>query len=92
MGPGEASQSKATDPVSGTDFATGSLTGIGWNQSGAPVEDALVSLYKANSTTPAHQSRTTVQGLFSFDGLRPQLYRIFIEKRGYAAFEVFEAN
>ncbi|HLJ45928.1 MAG TPA: TonB-dependent receptor [Bryobacteraceae bacterium] len=67
--------------------STGRLSGTVQDPSGAAVPEAIVSLYRPGMTDPANQTRTTSAGLFEFDSLSPESYRVTIEKSGFALYE-----
>src|SRR5947208_3173532 len=67
--------------------STGRLSGTVRDQSGATVADAIVSLYRPGMTEPAVQTTTTSAGLFEFDALPPESYRVTIEKTGFAPYQ-----
>lgn len=72
--------------------STGRLMGIVKDQSGAAVPEAVISLYRPGMTDPANQTKTTAEGLFQFDALPPESYRITIEKPGFAAYEATDVR
>jgi hypothetical protein len=67
--------------------STGRLSGIVRDQTGAVVADAIVSLFRPGMTEPAVQTTTTRSGLFEFDALPPESYRVVVEKTGFAAYQ-----
>lgn len=72
--------------------STGSLAGVVKDPSGAAVPDALVSLYRPGMTDPANQTKTTGAGLFQFDALPPESYKVTIEKPGFALYEATDVR
>src|SRR6202035_1742020 len=79
-----------SSPVSAQ--STGGLAGVVKDPSGAAVPDALVSLYRPGMTDPANQTKTTGAGLFQFDALPPESYRVTIEKPGFALYEATDVR
>src|SRR5689334_4690916 len=72
--------------------STGRLAGVVRDPSGAAVPDALVSLYRPGMTDPANQTKTTAAGIFAFDALPPESYRVAIEKAGFATYEATDVR
>lgn len=67
--------------------STGRLTGTVRDPSGAAVPGALVSLYRPGMTDAANQTTTTAEGLFHFDAIPPESYRVTVQKQGFALLE-----
>src|SRR5271165_3089168 len=72
--------------------STGRLSGLVRDPSGAAVGDAVVSLYRPAMTEAAVTTKTTNAGLFEFDALPPENYRVVIEKPGFAPYEVMNVQ
>ncbi len=68
--------------------STARLSGLVKDPSGAAVGEAVVSLYRPAMNEPAVTTKTTAIGLFEFDALPPEAYKVVIEKTGFAPYEV----
>lgn len=64
--------------------ATGRLTGVIQDASGAKVPGATVSLYLSGGNAPLLTAKTSSEGVFDFVTLRPALYDVHVEAAGFA--------
>src|SRR5450755_1218950 len=60
---------------------TGRVTGLIKDPSGAAVPDATVTLYLRDLPDPVDQKASSSIGLFTFDSLNPDSYRLEIQKQ-----------
>jgi len=61
----------------------GRLTGSVVDQSGASIVDAAVNLYLADGKTPVFSTRTSSDGIFDFNSVRPGTYRLEVKAPGF---------
>src|SRR5436189_5755000 len=73
----------AVSTVSCLAQVTGRLTGSVTDASGAAVPNAAVSLSLSGGAKPLLSTVTTHEGLFSFTNVRPELYDLTIESKGF---------
>lgn len=66
--------------------ATGRLTGVVQDSSGAKVPGATVSLYLAGGKTALLTAKTSSEGVFDFVALRADSYDVAIEAAGFSKF------
>lgn len=65
----------------------GRLTGTIVDPSGASVAGAEVNLYLAGGKTPVLSTRTTSEGIFDFNAVRPDTYRLEVRAPGFNSYE-----
>src|SRR5258708_4759174 len=64
----------------------GRLTGTLVDPSGAVIADAAVNLYLSGGKTPVLSTRTTSDGIFDFNAVRPDTYRLEVKATGFNAY------
>jgi hypothetical protein len=64
----------------------GRLTGTVVDASGAVIAGATVDLYLSGGKTPVLSTRTTSDGIFDFNAVRPDTYRMEVKAPGFNAY------
>ncbi len=64
----------------------GRLTGTILDPAGAAVPNAKVHLYLTGGSNPVLSTQTTVDGIFDFNSVRPDTYRLTVEATGFSSY------
>src|SRR5689334_14749048 len=70
----------------------GRIVGSVIDASGGVIPDATVNLYLRGGTAPVITTKTTSEGNFTFAALRPETYRLTVERPGFAPFTIPEVK
>ncbi len=65
---------------------SGRLTGSVVDPSGASIAGAEVNLYLSGGKTPVLSARTTTDGIFDFNSVRPDTYRVEVKAPGFNSY------
>ena len=71
---------------------TGRLTGTVVDPTGANVPNASVSLYLSGGKIAVLKTTTNPEGIFDFIAVRPEVYRLEVESRGFATYDENEVR
>src|SRR5262249_1753958 len=67
---------------------TGRISGSGADSSGAAMANATVNLLLPGGAKPVLTTVTTTEGLFSFTNVRPELYDLTIDSKGFQGYMI----
>jgi hypothetical protein len=70
----------------------GRLSGLVVDQSGAPVPGAAVNVYVTGGKSPVLTGQTNEAGIFSFVTVRPDVYDVSVESKGFTRTMVHEVK
>ena len=85
---------KAKSPSKPADKPPGVISGTISDETGAPIEDADISINAVGSSKIGAYFRNTTDlaGKFRFENLKPRRYKIFVRVAGYVLPEMFETS